>query len=313
MDTVDVLSHWELGAIAAIEEVLTGSVNRVFRVRARRGTFYLRIYKLADRLTVEREHALIAHVAAAELPAIGPVVNNAGATIVPAGERIASLFPEAVGEQIAKRDLSREHAALAGEMLARLHRCTAALPDAGYRSYQLRWPTQKWIERLAVIADAVSARAHRSSADEQVLQRLEAQRAWLANPRCAHAHQPVFAAQVTHGDYQHTNLFFAPGRVSGIIDWEQALYMPRAFEVARAVAYMFDLERSATRSFLAAYRSATSMSDDELHDGVRAWGCMSDHYVWALEEVYLHGNERARPFIPSGFRPFEAAWDEATA
>jgi len=313
MDTVEVLSHWELGAISSIDEVLAGSVNRVFCVRARRGTFYLRIYKVADRKTVEREHALIAHVAAAGLPAIGPIVNNAGSAIVSAGERVASLFPRAIGEHSAKRELGQEPPALAGETLARLHGCTAPLPDVGYRSYRLRWPMQKWIDRLAVIANAVIARTHLSIADEQVLKRLGAQSAWLADSRCAHAYQPLFAPQVTHGDYQHANLFFAPDRVSGIIDWEQALYMPRAFEVARAAAYMFDLERSATRCFLAAYRSATSISDDELRDGVRAWGCMSDHYVWALEEVYLHGNERARPFIPSGFRPFEEAWNEATA
>jgi homoserine kinase type II len=40
---------------------------------------------------------------------------------------------------------------------------------------------------------------------------------------------------------------------------------------------------------------------------------MSDHYVWALEEVYLHGNERARPYIPRAFRAFDRAWEALRA
>lgn len=135
--------------------------------------------------------------------------------------------------------------------------------------------------------------------------------AWLADPRCEHEYQPRFEPQVIHGDYQHANLFFDANGVSGIIDWEQAACMPRAFEAARAAAYMFDVAPEPTRALLQAYRSVTGISDEELDDGARAWGCMSDHYVWALEEVYLHGNERARPFIPERFRPFRTVWEAA--
>jgi hypothetical protein len=57
--------------------------------------------------------------------------------------------------------------------------------------------------------------------------------------------------------------------------------------------------------------SVAQISEEELDEGARAWGCMSDHYVWALEEVYLHGNERARRIIPLPFRPFSHVWQAA--
>jgi hypothetical protein len=48
----------------------------------------------------------------------------------------------------------------------------------------------------------------------------------------------------------------------------------------------------------------------ELEDGALAWGTFSDHHLWPLEEVYLHGNARARRYIRP-FVPFEQAWSRA--
>jgi homoserine kinase type II len=181
----------------------------------------------------------------------------------------------------------------------------------GYRKFGLRWPGRAWVERLALIAEAVRKRDSLTAADERVLQRLADQSTWLADPCCPHAYEPRYASQVIHGDYQHANLFFASGKVSAVIDWEQAAFAGRAFEVVRAAAYMFDLAPVPSHVFLDAYRAITAIGDEELNDGARAWGCMSDHYVWALEEVYWHGNERARPFIPERFVPFHLAWAQA--
>lgn len=310
MDAEAALQHWELGAVSAIDALQTGAVNRVFRVTTARGQVYLRVYRTQDRDVVAREHALIVQVLAAGLPAVAPIASTSGDTVIVVDSTPCALYEAAAGFQLEKHALALEHALAAGEMLGRLHGVLARVADAGYRRYRLRWPAEAWRERLAGIARAISARGD-DSADAHVLQRIRDQRAWLAEPRCSHAYEPVFTPQVIHGDYQHANLFFAPGAVSAvsaILDWEQAAYMPRAFEAVRAAAYMFDLEPQHTRAFLHAYRDVTHIGDDELDDGARAWGCMSDHYVWALEEVYLHGNERARRYIPRDFRPFEQAW-----
>jgi hypothetical protein len=130
---------------------------------------------------------------------------------------------------VPKAALELKHAAAAGEMLGRVHRCLAEMRDLGFRRFTLRWPRDAWIERLDGIARAVQMRGGHPD-DAFVLQRIHDQCDWLA---------------------------------------------------------------------------------DELDDGARAWGCMSDHYVWALEEVYLQGNERARRFIPLPFRPFARAWQAA--
>lgn len=308
MDASATLRSWDLGAVFDVAEVETGAVNRVFRADTMIGPVYLRAYRARDPDVVVREHALISQVVAAGLPAVAPIASANGETVVMAEDTPCALYPAAPGMQVAKSDLGLEHAAAAGEMLGRLHTYLARVADSGFRTYRLGWPADAWIERLAGIARAVAARGD-DPADALVLDRIRDQCAWLADPRCRHEYQPAFAPQVIHGDYQHANLFFATGCVSAIIDWEQAAYMPRAFETSRAAAYMFDLEPERTRAFVGAYRDVTRISDEELDDGARAWGCMSDHYVWALEEVYLHGNDRARRYIPRGFRAFDIAWD----
>jgi hypothetical protein len=75
---------------------------------------------------------------------------------------------------------------------------------------------------------------------------------------------------------------------------------------------MFQLDPVLTGSFLSSYRAGSGVGELELADGARAWGCFSDHHVWPVEEVYLHGNPAARRFVPQApFRPFAEAWADA--
>ena len=97
--------------------------------------------------------------------------------------------------------------------------------------------------------------------------------------------------------------------MSGVIDWEQAAWMPCAFEVVRSGHYMFGHVPTLAAAFLNASLSGLNMNRPELQAAVLAYGVQADHNVWALEEIYLHGNARARPFIPHvPFRPFASLW-----
>ena len=97
--------------------------------------------------------------------------------------------------------------------------------------------------------------------------------------------------------------------VSGIINCEQAAWMPRAFEVVRSCQYMFGHVPTLVIAFLNAYPSGLNMNRPELQAAALAYGVQADRNVWALEEIYLHGNARARPFIPHApFRPFASFW-----
>lgn len=302
-----VLAHWPAGPTRRIRLVPIGAVNQVHEVEAEAGRFFLRRYRTDDVEVLRREHRLTGELAAQGLPAIAPISTTSGATWVESAGLYA-LFPAAKGVQIEAAALTAPHAEAAGEMLGRLHLAMAGIETEDYRRLTLHWPGDRWVARLEALASKIRDRRELSADDELALARVEAQRDWLADPACGHHYEPAFAAQAIHGDYHHGNLFFLDGRVSGIIDWEQAVVVPRAFEAARAVTYMFDMEPALSAAFLRRYSEVSGAAPAELDDGAAAWGCMRDHWVWAVEEIYLHGNEWARAFIPaSPFRPFAAA------
>lgn len=305
----DFLQEWNLGSDLRIHEIPHGAVNRVFRLETPDENFFLRVYKSEDPATLLREHALIDCVVAQGIPAARPIEAKSGSRFVVKNQKIAALYYEAKGQQIPRTRLQSFHAEAAGKMLAQIHRATQNFPNHGYRVYNLSWDLETWIEKLNKIETLISARLQRTESDHWALSRLKEQRRWLQNSFCSHYYVPQGPSQVLHGDFHDGNLFFGKEEVSGVIDWDQSTYMPRAFEVVRAASYMFGLDPEPTQAFIAAYREIFPLSESELEDGAQGWGRRSDHYVWAVEEVYIHGNERARVFIPHRpFLPFQEMW-----
>jgi homoserine kinase type II len=304
-----VLSSWELGAVHAIAPASGGATHHVYRVGAERGVFFLRIYRRPDAELAQREHALILHAGAAALPVLPPLVARHGSSVVENAGLVAALYPAAGGRQLRGAELGEVEARAAGRLLGELHRALASLRDTGYLHWTLSWDGAAWCERLNEVERVLLARPEPDETDRWALERLRAQRRWLADARCPHRHVPRAPAQVVHGDYQDANLFFEAGRVSAVIDWDQAAYLPRGYEIGRACSFMFRLDSALSRSFIAAYRGVNPIGESELEDGASGWGCFSDHHVWPLEETYLHGNDGARRYIPhTPFRPFREAW-----
>lgn len=305
----DFLLEWNLGTSFRIHEIPEGAVNQVYKIETSEKNFFLRIYKSSDPATLLREHALIDRVSAEGIPAARPLPTKSGDRFVIHGGKIAALYTEAPGRQMKRADLGLVHAVAAGKMLAKIHRATQDFPNQGYRIYNLSWDSEAWVEKLNKIEMLIQARSHKTVSDSWALDRLQDQRHWLLNPLCSHYYVPQNPSQVLHGDFHDGNLFFGDGQVSGVIDWDQSTFMPRAFEVVRAASYMFGLDPEPTSVFIKAYRELFPLSEAELEDGAQGWGRRSDHYVWAVEEVYIHGNERARVFIPHRkFLPFQEMW-----
>jgi homoserine kinase type II len=305
------LAAWSLGEVLGVEPVPGGATNRVYRVESATGSAFLRVYKRAERSLAEREHALIAHVRAHGLPAPAPIAARSGSTVVEQQGSVCALYEPAAGSQLCGSELSPGQVSATGSLLARLHRALAPLQDSGYLHWTLSWDGAAWCQRLDVVEQSLLARGSADETDRWALERLRAQRAWLRRPECRQSYRPRSPAQVVHGDFHDANLFFDGERVSAVIDWEQAAFMPRGYELARACGFMFRLRPEPTLRLLQAYSAENELSPEALADGARAWGCFADHHVWPLEEVYLRGNDAARRYIPHApFRPFEQAWAE---
>ncbi|WP_407538495.1 phosphotransferase [Deinococcus radiomollis] len=301
--------------MTGVELVPEGSVNRVFRVQTVQDTFYFRMYRIGDETVLEREVQVMAAARAGGVPVPMAVVTRSGADWLALDGQLYMLFTAAEGTQVPRSELNHAHATAAGECLARLHRALERLPDLGWRRYRIDFPLVEWLARLNALEQAVSGLAAPDGTDVWALARLRAQREWLADPGCPHAAPLTGPRQVIHGDYHDGNLFFVGSatafRVSGVIDWEQAAWMPRAFEPIRSAHYMFGHDPPLASAFLNAYVPGLKMKRSEMQAAALVYGVQADHNVWALEEAYLRGNARARRFIPHAqFRPFSSFWRE---
>lgn len=85
--------QWDVGEISSITPLGGGSINGAYRVEAQAGCFHLRVYREAQRLTIEREHAAIAAALAAEISTPRPLpVRSGDTTIGQLGCAWAALF-----------------------------------------------------------------------------------------------------------------------------------------------------------------------------------------------------------------------------
>ena len=302
------LAAWQIGEIVALEQPGAGSINQTLLVTAEAGSYALRAYRSLERAWVEREHAIIAFVRAAGLPAVAPLALLGGGTISERGGRFFALFPRAPGQQLDVTKLEDAEVAAMGSFLALLHQALAAYP---VERVHRRWLT---IDRAGALAAIDRYMAHiqampaPTQSDAHILDRLRGQRAWvMAHPDASIDALARLPQQAIHGDYTHTNLFFQSGKVSAIIDWDQAYVAPRAWELVRTFDLVFGFGAPCV-ALLAAYREHEPMPLEVLDAAAQCYAALRAHDVWMYDAIY-GGNERVRAFIrPGGFIPLDAQW-----
>lgn len=303
---------WDLGPILASAIPAAGTVNETMLVTTARGRYAVRGYRHPNRQPIEREHAIIAHVRAQRLPAIGPLPLPATTeTILEHNGRFVAVFPHAAGHQRDKADLTPSNAAAMGRTLAHLHRALRSLPpELGFHR-TLRADRSVTLARIALIEAVIRSRQPADPIDTVVLQRLAAQQhAVEALPEEATINFGNLPVQVIHGDYQGTNLFFdANGKVSAVIDWDQTYLAPAAWEIARTLHLSFNFAPALSISFLAAYHAENPLPSNELDQAMAAYDVKSRHDLWTCEAFYLDGNARVRRFLQSPeFIPVADQW-----
>lgn len=307
----DLLRAWPIGTVRSVARSAAGTVNRTWLVIASAGRYALRTYRHHERSPIAREHAIIAHVQRSGVPAIGPLPLASGGTILEWEGQFHALFPAAPGRQIARSALSPAAALAMGTCLGGLHHALTDLPErwAVQRTFAIdRGATLAGIERLEAI---VRARPRHDATDVAALAWLVGQRAWLLRSGSdARIDLSALERQVIHGDYQETNLFFMPGRVSAVIDWDQTFSAPRAWELVRAMHLAFAFAPALCRPFLAAYCASFPLPLADLDRAVAAYALKVGHDLWLYEEYYLHGNGRVRQFFqPGGFMSPATLWN----
>ena len=315
LPTRTVLDAWDLGDVMSSMMPATGSIHQTLLLQTTTGDYVLRAYRRRDRRRVESEHSLITYVRQHGVPAVAPLPSRRGTTILEQAGHFYAVFPRASGRQFDRQEFGPTEIAAMGRCLAILHRALASFPHdrVSHRSWAVDAATT--LTGIATLEDAISARPARDEVDRYVLVQLAERRAWLlTNAGRAYVDFQGLDHQVIHGDYQQTNLFFDNGRVSAIIDWDQAYVAPRAWEVVRTLHLVFEFDPGPCHNFLDAYWAEAPLPLAELEVAAAAYSHVRAHDLWPYEAVYLEDNDRARGFLqPGHFVPLSQPWSRLSA
>lgn len=212
-------------ARATARELPGGYSNEIFRVDADHARFVVRRY---GRLHVTRgaiawEHALVAHAASAMREIVAPLREAAGETIVTAPDGgLAAVFPYIDGETNRKDEATAVATAV---VLARFHRAMRDVHVAGGMRSVRFLGALPWLRE----------RFTRLAADPLVARKLDWS-ALVAATTAATARVAPLAGDlphvIVHGDVNPGNVVTgAPGRVTGLIDFDFAHESERVYDL----------------------------------------------------------------------------------
>jgi Ser/Thr protein kinase RdoA (MazF antagonist) len=197
-----------------------------------------------------------------------------------------------------------------GRFLARLHQALASLPLASTKRREFVFDRVATLDGNARLTGLIRSRPALDALDTAALAWLTGQREWLTTlPETDPPALTDLPFQVIHGDYQETNLFFAGGEVSAVIDWDQTYAAPRAWEVARALDLALRFAPALCQPFVAVYREVLPLPLADLDLAMAVYARKVGHALWLYDDYYRAGNTRlARFFPPDGFVSAADSW-----
>lgn len=317
MDEVllSVLRHWELPTIVSIDRATSGVMNETFIVATSDRPVVLRRHRRTDLDLVRLEHDVIAHARANGVAAPAAIPSSSGEVIIDRDGVFYSLFTFARGRQIGKDEITEPAAVSMGRTLGGIQRALADFPIRARRDAAVPTPSEDTVETIQALLQRIEQVPDPTERDGWAREHLESKLRWLESaPPVELQAPPDGAAQMIHGDYQETNLFFDGERVVDVIDWDKAEVRWPVDEVIRTLDLSLRLEPQLCAAFLDGFRVERDLTTEDLDHAAHNYGYHQVHDHWLLAGIYVRKDDRLRIFLePGPFVPFSERWSRLRA
>jgi homoserine kinase type II len=293
-DVTEILAAFALPPPLRTSAIAVGTINTNVAVELGERRLFLRVNEGKAKADVEREAGIVQHLAARGLATPEPLRARDGRPFVEWRGLYVSLFPWVEGRTLGRDEVSPEHARQVGAALARLHLFGAEYADRRPGRYE----PDEIARRFARIEGEVEAAGPGGDpALHEAVAVLGPELAALAGERAE-----VLPLGLIHGDLFIDNVLYLPdGRLSALLDFEQAAWGRLAYDVAvTALAFGYgreDFRPEVTRAFLAGYRGARAPLEAERQAfGAELRFACCRFAVTRITDVYL----RCTPGAPPG-------------
>lgn len=220
-ELVQLAAAFGLGVVRRFSPIAAGTINSNFELLTESGTFFVRINEGKSEADVAWESRLVGALAEAGVVTPPPLEALDGRAYAPVDGKWASVFAWRGGKHLSSDEVTPELAEQFGGALAALHRAGLALP-AQWRRGSI-YDHDHLVARFSKIertGDPALAHAISIVRDELAI-------AGDAAPIRARATQGLI-----HGDLFRDNVLWDEGRITAILDFEQASGGSLAYDVA---------------------------------------------------------------------------------
>lgn len=254
-DVSDILAGFGISGYAGHRAIAAGTINTNLMVETASGPLFLRINEGKSLEDVEREGAIVAHVAARGVPTPAPLRTPAGEPFLRWRDVYVSVFPWVPGRTLGRADIGPEHARETGAALARLHAAGADFPDHRAGRYEPD-EIQRRLDRITGLAGSDPVLADAVAVLGPALARLARERT------------PDLPLGLIHGDLFIDNVLYAEGgALTALLDFEQASWGRLAYDLAVSVlAFGYgrdDFRPEFTRAFIEGYLTRRALTPAE--------------------------------------------------
>lgn len=253
-DLTAILNAFGTGGYRGHTPIAVGTINTNVRVETADGVRFLRINEGKSQEDVEREAAIVQHVAARGVPTPTPLLTPAGKPFAAWQGQLVSLFPWLPGRTLHRSVLAADHARQAGRALAQLHLAGSDYPDHRPGRYEPDEIDRRLV-RVAAAAAGDPALAAAVATLEPELRRLHAERRADLPPG------------LIHGDLFIDNVLYDGEALVALLDFEQASWGRLAYDLAvTTLAFGFgsdDFRPDVVAALLAGYTSLRQPTAEE--------------------------------------------------
>jgi homoserine kinase type II len=251
-DLTEILRGFGIDGYRGHSAIAVGTINTNIRVETVAGPLFLRINEGKSRHDVEREAAIVLHVAARGVPTPAPLSTPAGLPFVQWRGQLVSLFPWLAGRTLFRSALSPVHARKVGRALAALHLAGADLPDHRPGRYE----PDEIDSRMASIASAGDPSL------AAVVLEVGSELAQLRGQR-----RNDLPLGLIHGDLFIDNVLYDGEDLVALLDFEQSSWGKLAYDLAvTTLAFGFgadDFRADVVAALFAGYTSLRQPTAEE--------------------------------------------------
>jgi homoserine kinase type II len=224
-ELADIADAFELGAVRGVQPIAAGTINSNFAVDTERGRWFVRINEGKSEADVAWEAQLVGALAGGGVVTPPPRIARDGRPYAPlpgaGAAKWVSVFPWCAGRHVGPGEVTPGIAEAFGAALARLHQVGLGLPAA-------------WHRRSIYDHDHLVARHARFSAspDPALARANSVIGEGLAAAAAAAAVRRRATHGIIHGDLFRDNVLWDAGRLTAILDFEQASGGSLAYDLA---------------------------------------------------------------------------------